>query len=123
LLGTVVSRGQLQELGGFYTKGLGQPSDDLQARVEGALLKLAQIASTHFRLVGEIVLRKPLFMAQAAQVGGEHVSQVHARSGATRSKYAPQNGWLCDDVLKGLAADIGLPKGQDAVADEVAAQA
>jgi hypothetical protein len=53
LLGTGVACGQLQELGGFYTKGLGQPSDDLQAGVEGALLKLAQIASAHFRLVGE----------------------------------------------------------------------
>ena len=84
-----------------------KPANNLQARIEGTLFKLAQIAPAHFRLVGEIVLRKPLLMAQAAQVGSEHVSQVHARSGATRSKYAPryieQNDWLCDG-LRGCSA-------------------
>src|SRR5215472_6343798 len=73
----------LQQLVGFDTKCLGQLPYDLQACVKGALLELAQIAPANLRFIGEIVLREPLLMAESAQVGGEHVSQIHARSGAT----------------------------------------
>src|SRR5215469_8139576 len=73
----------LQQLVGFDTKCLGQLPYDLQACVEGALLELAQIAPAHLRFISEIVLREPLLMAESAQVGGEHVSQIHARSRAT----------------------------------------
>src|SRR5215472_16107798 len=80
----------LQQLVGFDTKCLGQLPYDLQACVEGAFLELAQIAPAHLRFIGEIVLREPLLMAESAQVGGEYVSQIYARSGATCSKCAPR---------------------------------
>src|SRR5215472_2719047 len=80
----------LQQLVGFDTKCLGQLPYDLQACLEGALLELVQIAPAYLRFIGEIVLREPLLMAVSAQIGGEHVSQIHARSGATCSKCAPR---------------------------------
>src|SRR5215469_2986862 len=80
----------LQQLVGFDTKCLGQLPYDLQACVEGALLELTQIAPAHLRFIGEIVLREPLLIADSAQVGDEHVSQIHPRSGATSSKCAPR---------------------------------
>src|SRR5215472_17393459 len=99
----------LQQLVGFDTECLGQLPYDLQACVKGALLELAQIAPANLRFIGEIVLREPLLMAESAQVGGEHVSQIHARSGATCSKCAPRyierNAWLCDYVLSAAPCD------------------
>jgi hypothetical protein len=34
------------------------------------LFELAEIAAAHLGFIGKIVLRKPLFIAQAAKVGG-----------------------------------------------------
>src|SRR6266851_5101356 len=48
---------ELQQLRRLHFKGLGEPTDDLQAGVERPLLQLAQIAPAHPGLIGEIVLR------------------------------------------------------------------
>src|SRR6267143_1840006 len=58
---------QLQQLCWLNIESLGQPADDLQTRVEGALFELAQIAAADLCLIGEIILREPLFVAKAAQ--------------------------------------------------------
>ena len=47
--------------------------------LENAGFELAQIASAHFCFIGEILLRHSSRVPQAAQIGGKHVSQVHAR--------------------------------------------
>src|SRR2546423_2775053 len=59
---------EAQQLGGLDLKRFCKPTDDLQAGVERALLKLAQIAPAHLCLVGKVVLRHALGIPQAAQV-------------------------------------------------------
>lgn len=56
--------------------------------MEGALLKLAQIAAANLGLIGQFVLRQAPRVPQAAQIGGEYPSQVHARREARTSIYS-----------------------------------
>jgi len=55
-----------------------------------ALFKLTQVAAADICFVGKTILRKASCIAQAAQICGEDISQIHARSHANRSKYAPR---------------------------------
>jgi hypothetical protein len=58
-------RWQLQQLGRLDIEDGGELADDLQARIERALLKLAQVAAAYLGFIGEIVLRQPFVVPQA----------------------------------------------------------
>src|SRR5207302_1990554 len=81
---------QFQQLGGLDIQDRCQLSENLQTGVIAAFFELAQIAAADLRLVSEIILREPSFVPQTAQIGGEHLSQVHARSEANCSTCAPR---------------------------------
>src|SRR5258708_6810640 len=75
-------RRQAQELGRLDLQHGRKLLDNLEACIEGAaLLKLAEIAPAHVGLIGEVVLRQPLRMAQATEIEGEHFPQVDVHAG------------------------------------------
>ena len=82
--------GSFSNSAGSTSSTLAKFADNLQAGIEGALLKLTEVAPTHLRLVCKLVLRKPLLVAKPAQVEGERVPQVHAGSERTCSRFAPR---------------------------------
>ena len=46
---------------------------NFQTGVKCPLFKLAEIPTAHLSLIGEIILRKPLFVTQAAEIGGSYI--------------------------------------------------
>jgi hypothetical protein len=68
----------LQEFSGLNAKSFRKMADDVEACVEGAFLELAEIAAAYVRLIGQLILRDALCVAQSSQIGGEHLPQVHA---------------------------------------------
>ena len=52
----------------FDPKRLRKLLKDFQTSVENALFELAKVAAAHASLIREVVLRKPLFMAQSARM-------------------------------------------------------
>ena len=60
----------------------------LRLAQKGALLELAKIAAAYVRLIGQLILRDALCIAQSSQIGGEHLPQVHAGSEANCAIYS-----------------------------------
>ena len=62
---------------------------------------LRKIASAHLCFIRQVILRKPFGMTQPTKIGGEHLPQIHARSEAIPSKYAPR--YIEQNDLTGLS--------------------
>jgi hypothetical protein len=77
-----------QELSGLNAKSLRKTADDVETCVKGAFLELAKIAAAYVRLIGQLILRDALCIAQSSQIDGEHLPQVHAGSQANCSIYS-----------------------------------
>jgi hypothetical protein len=80
----------MQQFPGRDLKGLSEFPNDFQTRVKRALLQLAEVAPTDFRLIREIVLRHAPRMAQPPQIPGENFPQIHAESRPGCSIWTPR---------------------------------
>jgi hypothetical protein len=82
--------GYSEQLSWFHTKCISKSANDPKASEECSLFELAEIAPANLSIVREVVLREPLLVAQATQVGGEQLAQIHPPNEACCSKCAPR---------------------------------
>ena len=71
-------RWQFQQFGRLDLKHGRELADDLQAGIAGAFFKLAHVAAVYVCLKGQFLLGQPFGVAEAAQIGGKDLAQIHA---------------------------------------------
>ena len=105
-------RRKFQKLRRFNLERFREPLDDLETGIKAALFDLAQITPADASLVRKRILRQPAGVAEAAQIGGKDVSQVHARCETGCLEYAPR-------YIEQNAAEAIMKPGRGSVAGTI----